>query len=170
VPEGKKSHRLLWAAITILIILTGLLGYWNSRGERLPEGVIRVKDGNKIIGQITLEEVKKLPAVNKKLVIDSSAGFSKHNFTCIPLAVVFDQLDPHIVKEYKKVITRGTDSYTSGVTMEEVREKNNVFLVYADNGKPLQTKNGGEGTMRVVILNDPFGQRFTNYLVEIELE
>jgi hypothetical protein len=54
--------------------------------------------------------------------------------------------------------------------MEEVREKNNVFLVYADNGKPLQTKNGGEGTMRVVILNDPFGQRFTNYLVEIELE
>jgi len=43
-------------------------------------------------------------------------------------------------------------------------------LVYEDNGKPLKSKTGKEGTMRVVILNDIFGQRFTNFLVEMQLE
>ena len=54
--------------------------------------------------------------------------------------------------------------------MEEVLEKNNVYLVYADNGAPLKSKTGTEGTMRIVILDDLYGQRFTNYLVEIQLE
>ena len=54
--------------------------------------------------------------------------------------------------------------------MNEVLEKNNVFLVYEDNGEPLKSKIGEEGTMRVIILNDIFGQRFTNFLVEMRLE
>ena len=79
-------------------------------------------------------------------------------------------MDPAIVKNYKRVITRGVDNYVSGLNMEEVLESNNVFLVYADNGKALKSKSSREGTMRIIILNDPYGQRFTNYLVEIELE
>lgn len=170
MPEGRNGRRIVVAAISGLIILISLLGYVNSRGEKLAEGSLRVTAGNDIIGEITLDEIKKLPAVNKKMVIDSTGGFTKHNFTCTPLREVFNQIDPQIVKRYKKVITRGTDRYTSGVAMAEVLEKNNVFLVYADNGKPLPSKIGDQDTMRIVILNDPFGQRFTNYLVEIQLE
>ena len=54
--------------------------------------------------------------------------------------------------------------------MEEVLQKNNVLLVYEDNGMPLKSKSGDKATMRIVIANDMYGQRFTNYLVEIQLE
>jgi len=111
-----------------------------------------------------------LPAVKKKLAINSTLGITKHQFTCTPLSEVFNQIDPGIVNEYKKIITIGVDNYTSAIKMDEVLEKNNVYLVYEDNGKPLKSKTGKEGTMRVVILNDIFGQRFTNFLVEMRLE
>lgn len=162
--------KLVISTILVLVIGISILGYLNSRGEKLPEGRIRIKAGSEVIGEITVDEISKLPAVNKKMVIDSTSGLTKHNFTCTPLLGVFNQIDPEIATRYKRVITRGVDNYTSGLDMEEVMEKNNVYLVYADNGEPLQSKNGDAGTMRIVILNDPFGQRFTNYLVEIELE
>ncbi|MEN6347877.1 MAG: hypothetical protein ABFD08_00560 [Syntrophomonas sp.] len=170
MPDKKIPLKFILSAIVILLVITVILGYLNYREERLPEGQIRLKAGNEVIGEITLAEVKKLPVVDKKLVIDSTAGLSKHKFTCTPLLGVFNHIDPEIVKQYKRVITIGADNYVSGINMEEVMEKNNVFLVYADNGLPLKSKTGGQDTMRIVILNDPFGQRFTNYLVEIKLE
>jgi hypothetical protein len=54
--------------------------------------------------------------------------------------------------------------------MDEVLAENAVYLMYEDNGKPLLTKDGKPGAMRVVVLDDVFGQRFTNYMIEIVLE
>lgn len=166
----KITSRTITLIIAFLLIIIAVLSYLNMTGEKLPEGRVKVKAGNEIIGEISLEEVKTLPAVNKKLVIDSTSGFSKHNFTCTPLLGVLNAVDLRIPQCYKRVITRGVDNYVSGVDMEEVLEENNVFLVYADNGEALNGQNGVPGTMRIVILNDLYGQRFTNYLVEIELE
>lgn len=42
-------------------------------------------------------------------------------------------------------------------------------MVYADGGKPLKTKTGKDGTLRIVIVDNQFGQRFTNFLVSMEL-
>lgn len=170
LPQYRISNKPVFIIIIILLFVIILLSYFNLQGEKLEEGRIRVKAGDHIIGEITIDEVKKLPAVNKKLVINSTAGLSKHNFTGVALYEVFNQMDPAIVKNYNRVITRGVDNYVSGLNMEEVLESNNVFLVYADNGKALKSKSGREGTMRIIILNDPYGQRFTNYLAEIELE
>jgi hypothetical protein len=54
--------------------------------------------------------------------------------------------------------------------MDEVLAENAVYVMYEDNGEPLPKRNGEPGAMRVVVLNDFFGQRFTNYLLEIALE
>lgn len=167
--KAKIKNAMIGIVVLLIILLIGS-GYLNLQEERLEEGKIRLKAGNDIIAEITLDEVKKLPVVNKKMYIDSTAGLSKHNFTCTPLLEVFNYINPEIVNKYSRVITRGTDNYTSGVNMEEVLEKNNVLLVYADNGEALKSKTGIEDTMRIVILNDVFGQRFTNYLVELQLE
>jgi len=173
IVEASKVKLTNKAIIIIIICLTVIVGiflYLNSRVERLDEGEIRIKAGNNLMGIVTLEDVKQLPAVKKKLAINSTLGITKHEFTCTPLSEVFNKIDPAIINEYKKIITIGVDNYTSAVKMDEVLEKNNVYLVYEDNGKPLKSKTGKEGTMRVVILNDIFGQRFTNFLVEMQLE
>ena len=169
--EAKGSLKFVVTLLAILlVILVSIFGYLNAKGEKLEEGKIRFKAGNEILGEITLEEVKKLPVVNKKMSISSTSGLTNHNFTGTPLLEVLNCVDPGIIKRYEKVITRGVDNYTSGVNMEEVLEKDNVYLVYADHGTPLKSKTGTEDTMRIIILNDPYGQRFTNYLVEIQLE
>lgn len=171
IPVAQQKNNLKMAVIIVLLVLlVGVFGYLNAKGERLDEGKLRITAGNDIIGEISLEEVRQLPAVNKKMVINSTSGLTKHKFTCTSLQEVFDYIDPEIVKQYKRVIARGVDNYISGVNMEEVRQKNNVLLVYEDNDLPLKSKTGSEGTMRIVIVNDVYGQRFTNYLVEIQLE
>lgn len=169
---GQKSALQIIVTViaVLLVILGGIFGYLNAKGEKLNEGQLRIKADNVVIGEITVEEIEKLPVVNKKMVINSTSGLTKHKFTCTPLLEVFNHIDPQIVKEYKRVITKGVDNYTSGVDMEEVLQKNNVLLVYEDNGMPLKSKTGSQGTMRIVIVNDLYGQRFTNYLVELQLE
>ncbi len=166
----RLTNKAIIIIIICLVVIVGIFLYLNSLEERPDEGEIRIKAGNNIVGVVTLEDVKQLPAVKKKLAINSTLGITKHQFTCTPLSEVFNQIDPGIVNEYKKIITIGVDNYTSAIKMDEVLEKNNVYLVYEDNGKPLKSKTGKEGTMRVVILNDIFGQRFTNFLVEMRLE
>ena len=169
--EQKSLLKIVVTVIAVLlIILVGIFGYLNAKGEKLNEGQLRIRAGNEIISEVTLEEVRKLPVVYKKMVINSTGGLSKHKFTGTPLLEVFNYVDPDIVKDYKRVITIGVDKYTSGVDMEEVLQKNNVLLVYEDNGMPLKSKSGDKATMRIVIANDMYGQRFTNYLVEIQLE
>lgn len=168
--KTRLTNKAIIIIIICLIVIVSIFLYLNSREERLNEGEIRIKAGDNVLGVVTLEDVKQLPAVKKKLAINSTLGITKHQFTCTPLSEVFNRIDPGIVNKYKKIITIGVDNYTSGIKMDEVAEKNNAYLVYEDNGEPLKSKTGGEGTMRVVILNDIFGQRFTNFLVEIRLE
>lgn len=166
----RLTNKAIIIIIICLVVIVGIFLYLNSLEERPDEGEIRIKAGNNIVGVVTLEDVKQLPAVKKKLAINSTLGITKHQFTCTPLSEIFNRIDPGIVNEYKKIVTIGVDNYASAIKMDEVLEKNNVYLVYEDNGKPLKSKTGEEGTMRVVILNDIFGQRFTNFLVEMRLE
>lgn len=166
----RLTNKTIIIIIICLIAIIGVFLYLNSLEERLDEGEIRITAGGNILGIVTLEDVKQLPVVKKKLAINSTLGITKHQFTCTPLLEVFNKIKPSIANDYKKIITIGVDNYTSSIKMDEVLEKNNVFLVYEDNGKPLKSKTGKEGTMRIVILNDIFGQRFTNFLVEMRLE
>ena len=170
VSKTKKSGKTVGIIIVCLVLAVGILAKLNSGGERLNEGEIRIKAGDNVLGIMTIDDARRLPAVEKKIAINSTQGITKHVFTCTPLSEVFNMIDPYIVNSYEKVITIGVDNYTSFIRMDEVLEKNNVFLVYADNGKPLRSKTGNEGSMRVIILNDQFGQRFTNFLVEMRLE
>jgi len=168
--QKNKLKTVVTVMAVLLVILVAVFGYLNAKGEKLNEGQLRITAGNDIIGEITLEEIRKLPAVNKKMVINSTGGLTKHKFTGTPLLEVFNYVDSDIVIDYKRVITVGVDKYTSGVDMEEVLQKNNVLLVYEDNGMPLKSKKRDQATMRIVIVDDLYGQRFTNYLVEIQLE
>ena len=79
-------------------------------------------------------------------------------------------VDPEITDRYHLAFAIGVDDYISGISMDEVRSENNVYVMYEDNDLPLLKKNGEPGAMRIVVVNDMFGQRFTNYLLEIVLE
>lgn len=133
-------------------------------------GKLAVRAYGTVLGEISLDEIKELPSVERALTIHSTAGTTEHRFTGTLLYNVLQAVDPTLTEEYDLLMTVGVDEYCSGIEMREVLKENAVYLVYADQGQPLPRKGGSPGGMRVIILDDFYGQRFTNYLLEVDLE
>jgi len=123
-----------------------------------------------VLAEISLDDIKELPSVRRTMSIHSTAGVTQHNFRGTLLSNVLEFVDNDLMDQYGWVLAIGVDDYTSGINMDEVRAENNVFIMYEDNDQPLMKRNGEPGAMRIVVFNDVFGQRFTNYLLEIVLE
>jgi len=123
-----------------------------------------------VLAEVSLEDIRALPSVRRSMTIHSTAGITQHSFRGTLLSNVLDLVDPELVERYRWVLAIGVDDFISSIGMDEVRAENNVFVMYEDNDQPLPKRNGEPGAMRIVVFNDFFGQRFTNYLLEIVLE
>jgi Na+-translocating ferredoxin:NAD+ oxidoreductase RnfG subunit len=123
-----------------------------------------------VLAEVGLDEIRDLPSVKRTMSIHSSAGITQHSFRGTLLSNVLGLVDPVLMEEYRWALAIGVDDYISGIGMDEIVAENNVFIMYEDNGEPLPKKNGEPGGMRIVVLDDVFGQRFTNYMLEIVLE
>ncbi len=164
-----KSKSLI-LGILLLLVLIITFSFLNRSQDNLQEGQLLIKAGGNQLARLMIADLQQLPAVEKKMVINSARGRSEHQFTCIELGQVLYSIDPELSSKYTRITTRGIDNYTSGLEMSEVLEPDNVYIAYADGGKPLKSKTGKDGSMRIIIAGDEFGQRFTNFLVSIELE
>lgn len=168
--NGETSRKLLIGGILALLLVAAVFSLLNRSQDNLQEGQLLISVGDSRLALLTIADLEKLPAVEKKMVINSSRGKSEHQFTCTELAQILHSIDPELTTKYSRLITRGIDNYTSGLEMSEVLQPDKVYIAYADGGRPLETKSGKKGSMRVIIIGDEFGQRFTNFLVSIELE
>lgn len=131
---------------------------------------IAIRSYGVVLGEVTLEEIRQMPSVTRTMSIHSTSGTTNHRFRGTLLANVIAAADPELLSTHQMVMPVGVDDYISGISMEEVLAENSVYLMYEDNGVPLTTKAGQPGAMRVIVLDDVFGQRFTNYMIEIVLE
>lgn len=168
--KAVDQKKILYVVIVLLVIIIAVFAFLNRSSEDLREDRILIKSGDAVLGVLTAADLQKLPAVRKKMVVQSTGGMTKHEFTGAALLDALNSIDPGLSKKYTRIITRGIDNYTSGVNMSEVLRPNNVFIVYADYDKPLKAKTGGEGAMQIIIYQDEFGQRFTNFLTSLELQ
>lgn len=123
-----------------------------------------------VLAEISLDEIQTLPSVKRTMHIHSTAGVTQHVFRGTLLSHILELADPDLTEEFSFALAVGVDEYIAGITMDEILAENAVYVMYEDNGEPLRKRNGEPGAMRIVVLNDFFGQRFTNYLLEIVLE
>jgi len=133
-------------------------------------GRLAIRAYGLILAEISLEDIQALPSVKRTISIHSSSGISQHSFRGALLSKVIALAGPELMEQYEWVVAIGVDDYISGIGMDEVLAENNVFVMYEDNGEPLLRRNGEPGAMRIVVIDDFFGQRFTNYLLEVVLE
>ena len=142
-----------------------------GQGEGPQEtGSLAIRAYGLVLAEISLEDIRALPSVKRVMSIHSSAGTTQHSFRGTLLSNVLNLADPSLINEYSWVLAVGVDDYISGIAMTEVTAENSVYIMYEDNGEPLPKKNGQAGALRIIVLDDVFGQRFTNYLLEIVLE
>jgi DMSO/TMAO reductase YedYZ molybdopterin-dependent catalytic subunit len=180
--KGNKSRKLLTWGIIILVLIIAVSWYFSRDKNGLKEGMVVIKAGDTVLGSFTAADLQKFPAVEKKMVITTNcsgscgnkksdgSNISKHVYTGASLLEVLDSIDPALTKKHKKVITRGIDYYSQVMEMSEVLQPDNIYLVYRDHGQPLKTKQGKEGSLQLVVYNDKSGQRFTKWLVSLELQ
>lgn len=148
-----------------------MVRFEKEEGEGPEEtGSLAIRAYGVVLGEVSLEQIKAMPSVTRTMSIHSTAGTTSHKFKGTLLANVIAAVDPQLLQKYQAVQPVGVDDYMSNITMEEVLAENAVYVMYEDNGKPLLTKQGKKDALRVVVLDDVFGQRFTNYMIEIGLE
>jgi len=123
-----------------------------------------------VMGEITLDEIRELPSVRRTMSIHSTVGATQHSYRGTLLSNVLDLFDPEITEDFKGIRAVGADGFVSHITMSEILMENNVYVMYEDNDEPLARLNGQPGAMRVVLLEDTFGERFTKHLLEIILD
>ena len=172
-PEKNRffnSKTILPLVIALLVVVVAVFSFLNRDKTGLREGTVVVKAGEAVLGSFTIDDLRQMPAVEKKMTINSSKGNTDNEFTCVSMLAVLNSIDPELTQKYQKIVTRGVDNYTSGMNMSEVLQPDNVYIAYADYGKPLKTKSGEDGSVRIIICNDDYGQRYTMWLVSLELQ
>ncbi|MFA5383352.1 MAG: molybdopterin-dependent oxidoreductase [Eubacteriales bacterium] len=181
--DAKKASKkwLVWGVIALVLIIA-VSWYLSLDKGGLKEGTVVIKEGDVILGSFTVADLKKLPVAEKKMTITRNCSSScssknsgggnqsKHDYTGTPLSAVLNSINPDLTQKYKKVITRGIDYYSQVMEMSEVQQPDNIYIAYSDYYKPLKTKAGEEGSLSLIVCSDKSGQRFTNWLVSLELQ
>ena len=133
-------------------------------------GSLAIRVYGSVLAEVSLEDIRQMPSVRRTLSIHSSTGVTQHSFRGTLLSNILDFADPRFLEDYGWAQAIGVDGFISGIGMDEIRAENNVFVMFEDNDEPLPKITGEPGGMRIVVISDVFGQRFTNYLTEISLE
>jgi DMSO/TMAO reductase YedYZ molybdopterin-dependent catalytic subunit len=168
----RKTQAAIVVAVTIVLAAAVVaLAQMNRPHVAVEPGTIAVTRAGKTLKVFTLAQVKELPSVQAKKTIRSSSHPSETGtFTGVPLRELLDDVDPALLKSASQVVTRATDGYVAALAADEVSTGSNVLLAYAKNGKGLGTsRDGGTGPFRIIILTDPFGNRCTKWVNQIEL-
>ena len=139
--------------------------------QRTEDGTLRFLFGDEVLATIDLNAIKALPAKNKNMTVQTtSQGTLKEEFTGAQLSDVIKLFDPEALTKYTTLTAYGADGYFSRLKMSEVLEYSNVYIVYLNHGEPLERLDGEDGSLKIVVTADTYGQRFTNYLVDIVFE
>jgi DMSO/TMAO reductase YedYZ molybdopterin-dependent catalytic subunit len=167
------NNKLVYATIGILVVLAGIFACINMNlhsDAPVKESIKVIIDGN-AVGEIAMDDIKKLPAVTKKVTIRSSSeGVGNYNFTGTPLRKVLESVSPGVRLAGRKVTAKGIDSFNVLFEGQEILSSEKVLLVYARDDQPLGSKaKGGTGPFRIIILGDQFGLRAVKYVYELEV-
>lgn len=167
----KKTYGII--AIILLILAVGILffAYLNRPQGFMQPGRIGINHQGEVIAVLSLEDIQALPKVEHKVTINSaSEGKSTDIWAGAALKEVLDLVDPKLLQNAEQVLTRAEDGFASALTAEEIAASDAVLIAYTKNGELLKSKaEGGLGPFRLILAEDPFGNRMTKYLNELEI-
>ena len=88
----------------------------------------------------------------------------------IEISKLFSSLDIDLSNSEKMTFI-ATDGYRIILSLDEIKEPNNVYLTFQRDGEYLKSKKqGGNGPFQLVIRRDPFSQRWIKYVEEIIID
>jgi hypothetical protein len=170
------NKKFIMIILAILFLIVGVTAYLNSesianKNLAQEEALVTLKENGNKVKTVDMKFVVKQGEVtfNKELDTSDSDPIN-HSYTGVPLINLLKSVGIKM-KDKKQVIVKAVDGYTVALTVKEVFQKDNVYLVYSSDGNLLKgKKEGGTGPYRIIIKEDQFGQRGCKFVTEVNVK
>jgi hypothetical protein len=171
----KKRNIVIIATLAILLIIVAVFAYLNARDiggkkQLAEEESILVKFDGSEIGRVDMDFIKNAGEKEFTAVADTSdSGPEENYYTGVLMRDILEKMGIDI-DDYSTFSVKAVDGYTVAFDVEEIRDKDNIYIAYMENGRYLGTgDSGGSGPYQAIVRKDPFSNRWCKFVVEIEL-
>jgi hypothetical protein len=168
----RKSTVAIFAVIVFLVALIAVLAVVNRGqvGEQTADGSLRLMAAEEQLKEYSYDEICAFPSVDIEKTISSSKSEDESGvFTGVPLELLLDDAVPGWRGRYTEFIFRTSDGFVASVFASDVEKGENVIVVFEKDGTLLKgSDEGGKGPLRIVVADDPFGNRSAYFLTSIE--
>jgi DMSO/TMAO reductase YedYZ molybdopterin-dependent catalytic subunit len=166
----KKSTKVALVVFVILIVIVIPLYYYTRPDASQPFGTLQIKGTVNNPSNLTYSELTYYQSVTQKVMISSSnynTNDGNYTYTGISLKEILTRAQVSI--NATSVYIQASDGFGTTLTIQEA-EKDDVFIAYLKEGKPLTIlSDGGEGPFRLIISSDEFAQRWVRGVVSISV-
>jgi DMSO/TMAO reductase YedYZ molybdopterin-dependent catalytic subunit len=165
-----KTTKIVIGALIIIIAVT-MPVYFYVRQSAGTEESIQIRGNINNPGNFTHTELKQFTAVTVTVTLSSSSRPTENgtfNYTGVRLNTLLEQaqINPNSTSVY----VQAADGYGTTIPIEDAQNANTI-LAYQKDGAPLTALSaGGEGTVRLIIGNDQFAQRWIRGVSVIEVQ
>lgn len=173
-----RNSRIIIVVLAILLIGTAIGVTFNRQYAREKEALLKaaeiavLNDGQEVL-RLDMETIGQLPVVDFSARLKSSIMKSpeEHCYTGVAFSELFSASGISLEGQ-KRVVVRSVDGYAVPLTVGEIYELDNVYLVFKDNGKYLGSygDKDGQGPYMIVIRGDRFSQRWAKYVCELDVQ
>ena len=169
---GKIGIPAVIAALMLIISVTAML---NADGlaekkDAQENALVRFhQEGGEAV-VMDLDAVKSVGTEDFEAEIRSSSRpSSEHIFSGVPLSALLAAANIDLDAK-QQVIVRSVDGFVVALTGEEVLMEENIYLIFAQDGEGLGTRDeGGSGPYQLLIRQDPFSQRWAKFVTDVEV-
>ena len=153
---------LLAAAIAVLTVI-------NRPGELPESGSVVVKQNGEVLRTFDLADLQSMEYVEvQKEIVSSSYENDEGLFRGVTVSSLLEAAG--VNGGYQQAVVRSEDGFVAAFPADEI-EDGDIILVYSKNGESLGSlENGGSGPLRILAVEDDFGNRCAKYVSEIEVK
>lgn len=172
----KKNLIIILSVVTVLVIVVGVMAILNSssirqRKEQQDSACIIIKKDGEEIASIDMKYISSIGEVDFQADLDTSeTDPEEHQYSGVPLIKVLDSLEISL-DGVEAATAKALDGYTVAFDISEVKDEENMYIVYKIDGQNLKNKSqGGSGPYQIIVRKDPYSQRWCKFVMEIDLK
>jgi len=165
----KQNTKIVLSVVAVLLLAVAVLAWLNQDSVAEKKALLE-RGGFRITanGQdytVTMEDIQAIGprVIDANYKKDGKAPIPKQ-YTGVPLKSLFDYLKIDY-SAAKTVSFTAADGYASALPLNEALDAENCFIVFEEEGEPLNKKEYGPYMM--ILAKDQFSQRWCKFLLEV---
>lgn len=169
---NKKQIVIIAVALVVMIAAIAVLAVLNAPKDKVNAGSLTIVQGENTLAVLTMEQLKKLPAVEVEVSMGSASSVGIYGkLKGVTIREVLNSINPSLTESGKRVYAYAEDGFVLTYNMTDILADDSIIVAYEHDGAPMRGKaEGGEGPLRVVVADDPHANRSCKYAYKLEVK